>query len=351
MQRFARVPVHAAVVLKCPHAAILLERIRELTVGDLGRGQHVKADAEWLRWSMPWATVDLVQAKVRRLVAEGYVTRTQLYEHGKRGDSLYALTAKGLKVLTIEDMSDYINPGIVTMHDGEIEEVKRKTAGTKVDFLGSEAKSIHTKVDLLASEATHIIERTNNKEKTTTQGVEEPPPSGEVDSFPTPSKEASAATPPQSPSPSAGSGAPAGDRPLAGVPGPAAGSQPSRPIPAERQAGGVEEVHRAYDRGGLTGAARADYARIIASGVPHEQVVTAAKLWASVVDRGMQKHFPRWLEEDLWATKPPARLSLTGNVAVEGNASASARLKQRRARPNPDDLAKIFSSPQGRNQS
>lgn len=306
---------------------------------------------------MPWATVDLVQAKVRRLVADGYVTRTQLYEQGKRGDSLYALTAKGLKVLMIEDMSDYINPGIVKMHNGEIEEVSRKAAPTKVDFLGSEAKSIHTKVDLLASEATHIIERTINKENNP-PGVEDPPPSGEVDSSPTPSKEAGAVTPPQSPSPLAASGAPAGGLPLAGVPGPAAGRQPSRPLPAEMSGDDEDavfearflEIQQAYPSA-HTFLPRARHAlRRALQKVEWSALLTAAKAH-DCGDPQYNKSLVTWLDGEMWGNKPPAKKNLTGNVAIEGNASAGDRLKQRRARPNPADLAKALTAPMGRNQS
>lgn len=127
MQRFAKVPVHAATILKSAESAILLERIRELTVGDFGRGQFCEATARWWKYSTPWLSVRRVQDIIKSLVDDGYAIRVQKYnkDNGHKESSLYGITAKGLQLLSIEKIEDLINPESLRIHDAEIDAYKK----------------------------------------------------------------------------------------------------------------------------------------------------------------------------------------------------------------------------------
>lgn len=130
MQRFAKVPVHTAAILESAEAAILLERVRERTVGENGHGQHCRATAKWWNWSTPWISVRRTQEILKDLVDKGLIVRTQLFNpDGGKGDSLYAITVKGMELLSISTPADMVGPDVADMRDAEIDAYLEKIDG------------------------------------------------------------------------------------------------------------------------------------------------------------------------------------------------------------------------------
>lgn len=175
LQRFAKVPVHAATILKCAEAAIILERIRELTVGEYGRGQFCEATAKWWAHSTPWISIRRVQEIIKRLVDEGYAIRVQNYEAGTghKTSSMYAMTAKGLEILSIQKVSDLVNPEAIEANDKEIKAYLEANAGSRAYHLaqdsaqptaGFRARDARDSAHLLDSSSNRQYEQTNTRE-------------------------------------------------------------------------------------------------------------------------------------------------------------------------------------------
>ena len=167
MQRFAKVPVHAATILKCAESAIILERIRELTVGEYGRGQFCQATAKWWSFSTPWISIRRVQEIIKRLVDEGYAIRVQNYEAGtgRKSSSLYAMTAKGLEILAINELSDLVNPEAIEVNDKEIASYLEANAGSRAGGLTQD--SAHTSAGFRASgaqDSAHLLDSSSNRQ-------------------------------------------------------------------------------------------------------------------------------------------------------------------------------------------
>jgi hypothetical protein len=167
LQRFAKVPVHAATILKCAEAAIILERIRELTVGDYGRGQFCEATAKWWAHSTPWISIRRVQEIIKRLVDEGYAIRVQNYEAGTghKTSSMYAMTARGLEILSIQKVSDLVNPEAIEANDKEIKAYLDANAGSRAYPLTQDSAQPTAGFRARdARDSAHLLDSSSNKQ-------------------------------------------------------------------------------------------------------------------------------------------------------------------------------------------